>query len=180
MIDNPIVGAFTYLTRFSEKDHYVIGKFLNPGLMVKEQITWTRILTIVRDEDRIVVLDRADIGILGKKICSEIAFPKRPEIDTKEFFSEGVIFECIGADIGRDAFVSFPHRLKPETVVFSERLPPRKSNQTRAIPLLLVPFPAQAIELHLRDGCKPAPKILPVIERAALCRIRYAVAVVIL
>src|SRR5439155_20549332 len=64
VIDDPVLRIIGRDSRRAEKNHDVIRKLLDPGLIEEQKIAGLRVAAVTTDKDCIVILQRSAIGKL--------------------------------------------------------------------------------------------------------------------
>ncbi len=71
----------------------MVGKFLHPWLIEKEQIAGLGLAPITTDKYAVEILQRTAVGKLGKPAIAQIAFMEGPKVCAKDLFTERVLVE---------------------------------------------------------------------------------------
>src|SRR5947207_9996567 len=121
MIDDPVLRPVRTDARRAEKNHHVIWKLLDPGLIKEKQVARLRLSSIARHEETIEILQRAPVGKLRESAIAQVAFMESSKISAKDFFAERVVVEIEFTHIGRHGFIAGAHLLKPDPVMTTQR-----------------------------------------------------------
>src|SRR5260370_21735886 len=90
----------------------------------------------------------------GGKVCA------------KDFLAKRVLVENKAGCIRRHGFIAWPHFLKPDPIVTTQRFAHREPHQSGAIALFSLPLTAQLIKLSFSDRGEPTPKVVAILKRA--------------